>query len=152
MARRTADPDHGVDPRILAAVTASGQRFTRHKAAVLAALAAGEGPLTVDEVVEASGAPTSTAYRILAELGEAAVVQRVPGADRTDRYELDEAFTDDHHHHLVCVACGSVADFAPGAAVERAVRAELAGLAQRYGFIPDRHVFDIHGTCADCAG
>lgn len=149
--RRTADPDHGVDPRIVSALDASGQRLTRHKAAVLQALKAGGGPVTADEVAAVSAAPTSTTYRILAELCDTSVAERVAGADRIDRFELAERFTEHHHHHLVCTECGSVADFAPGAAVERALSAELAAIGRRYGFSANRHVFDIHGTCAACA-
>lgn len=148
---RTADPDHGVDQRIVAALAGNGQRLTRHKASVLVALGGIDGPVTADDVVTASRVPTSTAYRILAELNEAAVVVRVSGADRVDRFELAEAFTDHHHHHLVCTTCGVVADFEPGVAVERALATGLSAVAATHGFTADSHVFDVHGTCASCA-
>jgi Fur family ferric uptake transcriptional regulator len=148
--RRTAEPDHGIDQRIVSALAGQGQRLTRHKAAVIAALADIHGPVTADAVVAASGVPTSTAYRILAELADALVVARVAGADRIDRFEVAEAFTDHHHHHLVCTTCGAVQDFEPGAAVERAVASELSAVAASHGFAAARHVFDVHGTCASC--
>ena len=38
------------------------------------------------------------------------MVHRIVTADEHARYELDEALTERHHHHLVCSRCGVVLD------------------------------------------
>jgi Fe2+ or Zn2+ uptake regulation protein len=109
-------------------------------------------PLTADELVRATSLPQSTVYRNLAELREAGVAVRVPGPGRVDRFEAAEQYSGQHHHHhLVCSQCGAVNDFHPSAALERAIRNELASIGQDE-FIASAHVFDVHGQCAECAG
>ena len=53
--------------------------------------------------------PLSSLYRSLAVLVKAEVLAQHHGADETTRYELAEWLTE-HHHHLVCVSCGSITD------------------------------------------
>ena len=137
---------------VLTALAPRELRLTPHRRAVLAVLEAAGRPLTVDEVVHASGAPTSTAYRNLAELAEAGVVARVAGAVGAsgDRFELAEPFSHRHHHHLVCTECGVVADFDPSGELERLIEREVAELLATSGFEITHHVFDAHGRCRDC--
>jgi Fur family ferric uptake transcriptional regulator len=51
----------------------------------------------------------------------------------------------DHHHHLVCVSCGSVQETALCAAPSDAL------LRRRHGFRATSHELEIYGTCAACA-
>jgi Fe2+ or Zn2+ uptake regulation protein len=138
-----------LDERIRAAVAAAGQRMTRQRAAVVAAMLDAHRPLTADELVRGTSLPQSTVYRNLAELCEAGVAVRVPGPGRIDRFEAAEEYSGQHHHHLVCSHCGAVHDFHPSAALERAIRNELASI-DRGEFVATAHVFDVHGRCADC--
>lgn len=142
-------PHDPVDDGVAAALAAAGQRLTRHRATLVAVLSSNHRPLTAEEVVGLSGLPLSTAYRNITDLVEAGVAVRVGGAGRSDRFELSEQFTDRHHHHLVCHRCGSVSDFDPSPALERAIRTELGSLPG--GFVADHHIFDAHGVCANCA-
>jgi Fur family transcriptional regulator, ferric uptake regulator len=138
-----------VEPRLSEALARSGLRVTKHRASVIAVLSAERRPLTADEVAQVSRLPLSTTYRLLNDLVDAGITVRVPGPTRTDRFELSEQFTDRHHHHLVCHRCGSVADFDPSPALERAIHVELDSIST--GFRADHHIFDVHGMCADCA-
>ena len=85
---------------------AVGQRYTTGRQAVVDVLAAARAPLTIPEVV-AGGRPIpqSSAYRNLAVLEEARVVRRILTSGDFARYELAEDLTE-HHHHLICSACG----------------------------------------------
>jgi Fur family ferric uptake transcriptional regulator len=149
---RQPDPELRLDPALVAALASAGQRLTRHRAAVIVSLQQAGRPLDVDEVQVAADVPTSSAYRILTELCAAGVVARIHGADRSDRFEMAEAFSErHHHHHLICTVCGSVADVDAMAATERAIAVELAEVAARHGFQPTSHVFDIIGRCAACS-
>lgn len=125
-------------------------RLTRHRRSVLAVLEHSLRPLTVDEVVVASGVPTSTAYRNLAELVEAGVVVRVTGVGGGDRHELAEQFSQNHHHHLVCTDCGMVTDFDPSAQLEKLIDREIDALLATSGFEITHHVFDVRGRCREC--
>jgi Fur family transcriptional regulator, ferric uptake regulator len=142
--------DESVAAAVAAALAPSGQRLTRHRRAVLAALTASEHPLTAEELVSRSNVPQSTAYRQLAELVDAGVVARVGGVDRVERHELSERFSQRHHHHLVCTRCGAVVDFDASAGLERLIDQELEAVAADRGFTATHHVFDVRGVCADC--
>lgn len=125
-------------------------RLTAHRRAVLGVLEHCDRPLTTDEIAERSRVPRSTVYRNLAELVEAGVVVRVAGAAGGDRHELAEAFSDRHHHHLVCTDCGIVTDFDPSPQLERLIEKEVGALLGRTGFAVEQHVFDVRGRCVDC--
>ena len=125
-------------------------RLTGNRRSVLAALEHSLRPLTVDEVVAASGVPTSTAYRNLAELVEAGIVVRVSGVGGGERHELAEQFSQHHHHHLVCTGCGIVTDFDPSPQLEKLIDREVAALLATSGFEITHHVFDVRGRCRDC--
>ena len=126
-------------------------RLTGNRRSVLATLEHSQRPLTVEEVVAASGIPTSTAYRNLAELVEAGVVVRVNGVGGGDRHELAEQFSQHHHHHLVCIGCGVVTDFDPSPQLERLIDREIDALLATSGFEITHHVFDVRGRCRDCS-
>ncbi len=126
------------------------QRYTAGRRAVVDALAAADGPITLPELIERS--PTlaqSSAYRNLAVMEEVGVVRRlVHGADHA-RYELAEDLTE-HHHHLICERCGTVRDVTLTAELERRLDTAFDGLAIDAGFEPRDHTIDIYGVCADC--
>jgi len=126
-------------------------RLTGKRRSVLAALEHSPRPLTVEEVVAASGVPTSTAYRNLAELVEAGVVVRVSGVGGGDRHELAEQLSNHHHHHLVCMGCGMVTDFDPSPQLEKLIDREIDALLATSGFEITHHVFDVRGRCRDCS-
>lgn len=136
---------------VLPALALREMRLTPHRRAVLAVLEQGHRPLTADEVAAASTVPVSTVYRILAELVDAGIVARVAGAAGGDRHELAEAFSDHHHHHLVCTDCGIVTDFDPSPALERLIDKEVGALLGATGFEVSHHVFDVRGRCRECA-
>src|SRR5690606_28354111 len=88
-----------------------GQRYTASRRTLVEVLEATDRPLTIPELLAApAGLPQGSAYRTLAVLERAGVVDRVVATDEFARYELAEDLTE-HHHHTFCAACGSVADF-----------------------------------------
>lgn len=136
---------------VAAALAAVDQRYTSNRRALVEVLAGAGRPLAIAEVVSRSGSlPQSSVYRNLAVLEQAGAVRRVASADERARYELDEALTG-HHHHLVCVQCGTVADYTPPSAVERSVGRAIAEVTAATGFRPQGHRLDVVGLCARCA-
>ncbi len=133
-------------------MTGIDQRYTRGRRLLVEVLAAAPRPLTAAELVAACRSiPQSTAYRNLAVLGQAGVVHRVVGADDFVRYELAEAVTGRHHHHLVCRLCGSVEDFAVPTVLERSVDTLMDEIGSDRGFRAEAHRLDVLGTCAACS-
>jgi Fe2+ or Zn2+ uptake regulation protein len=130
-----------------------GQRFTSGRRDMVDALARLDRPVTVPELIESTpGVATSSAYRHMTVLEQAGVVHRIVlGGDEHARFELAEALTAHHHHHLICSRCGKVDDFTVPAKLERAVSASLDDVAATTGFKATAHRFDLIGLCAQCA-
>lgn len=129
-----------------------GQSYTRARRAIVEALADADAPMSVPELVEAHpNIPVSTAYRSLAVLKTAGVVESVSsGADHT-YFELAEGMTGEHHHHLVCTSCGAVVDFRTPPGFERRMSSLMEAVASDSGFQASAHRFDLLGTCASCS-
>ncbi len=130
-----------------------GQRHTGGRRQLVESLARAERPLTAAELVGGDHRlPQSTTYRNLALLERAGVVHRVMGGDELARFELAEELTGRHHHHLVCVSCGSMEDFEAPGSVERGLAAAFGQFQAGTGFRAHAHRLDLLGTCAKCAG
>jgi Fe2+ or Zn2+ uptake regulation protein len=126
------------------------QRYSGGRRAVVEVLARSDRPLTIHEILERDPeVPQSSAYRNLASLEQAGVVQRIVTNDEFARFELAEGIGE-HHHHLICSVCGTVRDFTVSAQVEEDLGRTLTRAAKRSGFVIDHHRLDIIGTCSAC--
>jgi Fur family ferric uptake transcriptional regulator len=86
----------------------------------------------------------ASVYRVLDELVGLGLVTRVEVGQGMARYEPARP-DGDHHHHMVCDACGDVFPFAD-AELERTID-RLAG---RVAFDVAEHDIVLHGACAGC--
>lgn len=127
------------------------QQYTANRRAVVDALLAAGGPITLPDLlaVDRSLAQSST-YRSLAVLTDAGVVRRLVHVGDHALFELDEHLTE-HHHHLICESCGSVADVTLPDAVEVEMDRSFDQVSAAAGFAARHHTVDIYGTCADCS-
>jgi Fur family transcriptional regulator, ferric uptake regulator len=126
------------------------QQYTANRRAVVDALAAAGGPITLPGLLAVDDTlAQSSAYRSLAVLEDAGVVRRLAHVGDHARFELDEHLTE-HHHHLICERCGAVVDVTLPDAVERAMNRCFEQVAADAGFRPAHHVVDIYGECARC--
>ena len=119
-------------------------RATPQRRAVLAAIEGRRGSFTVVDVYDGArkrspGVGLATVYRTIELLRRSGLVRRLPG---------DEAAyvrcRPGHHHHLVCLSCGSVEE------TELCAAPSADQLEQRHGFAAQSHELDICGTCAAC--
>ncbi|MCA9729904.1 MAG: transcriptional repressor [Candidatus Eisenbacteria bacterium] len=108
-----------------------------------------EGHLSVDDIeqeVRARGARIgkATIYRTLDLLVRSRLVEEHDFGEGFKRYE-HRLSRHPVHEHLICLECGSVAEFESPEVfgVESRVKAEL-------GFQPVRHRLDIYGLCKAC--
>jgi Fur family transcriptional regulator, ferric uptake regulator len=129
-----------------------GQRYTTGRRMLIDVLAQSVRPVTTAELVAAEPRLSqSTTYRNLAQLEQAGVVRTVIGTDEYSRFELAEELTGRHHHHLVCLSCGTVEDFDAPRRVEQGLADAIARLSSGTGFRAEAHRLDVLGTCASCA-
>ncbi|MCA1691181.1 MAG: Fur family transcriptional regulator [Acidimicrobiales bacterium] len=127
------------------------QRYTRGRRALVDVLSSAERPLSIPEIVSADrSVPQSSVYRNLTVLEQAGVVSKVQGGDDFSRFELAEDLTS-HHHHLVCVECGSVDDYTVPPRFEQTMAKTLDNVAAETGFRAQFHRLDLVGVCARCA-
>ena len=128
----------------------AGQSYTANRRALVEALI-GAGPLTLPELLSRrSDLAQSSAYRNLSVLADAGIIRRIVHDSDHARFELAEALTGHHHHHLVCTECSMVVDVELPAELELRLDRSLAAVAERAGFVLGHHDLDVHGTCGAC--
>ncbi|MDQ4098407.1 MAG: transcriptional repressor [Actinomycetota bacterium] len=126
------------------------QRYTRGRHGLVEVLAAAGRPLSIPEILAADPSiPQSSVYRNLTVLEQARVVRKVHGGDEFSRFELAEELTA-HHHHLVCVSCGSVDDYTVPLRFERSMAKAIDAISAETGFRAEFHRLDLVGVCARC--
>jgi Fe2+ or Zn2+ uptake regulation protein len=141
--------DNDLHATVAGRLRRAGQRYTSARRSLVDLLAATRRPLTAGEISDADRlAPISTTYRNLAVLTQAGVLHRFNGADYS-RFELAEDLTE-HHHHLVCVACGHVDDFTLSTAAETSIMRALQTAGTSCGFTIEGHRLDALGHCTNC--
>jgi Fur family peroxide stress response transcriptional regulator len=141
MSESTSRLDH-----LLSTFRARGGRLTPQRMAILKALLAADHP-TIQDIYAAVSRDfpmTSlvTVYRTIAILRDAGEVLEVDSCDPLAHYD---GLRPTHHPHLVCVACGRVAD-SPDLDVQ-ALTEDLKRRAGNWAFSQEVHFF---GLCPDC--
>lgn len=127
-------------------------RYTTGRRRVVGALHRSTGPITIPEIIDLDeGLAQSSVYRNLAILEEVGAVTRIVTYDDHARFELAEALTDHHHHHLICTSCGSVSDFELAPDAEEALEQALIRSGKSARFSVEAHRLDLLGTCSTCA-
>jgi Fur family transcriptional regulator, ferric uptake regulator len=126
-----------------------GYSWTRARSAVLTVLTTVPRPLRAEEIHRALGDPginLSSVYRTLRLFEALNVVCRVVLGEGAARYELADEYRD-HHHHLVCDACGHIEDVSacPVEAVDLTRR-----IRRQTGFTVRSHVLELFGLCRSC--
>jgi Fur family ferric uptake transcriptional regulator len=130
------------------ALRSAGLRSGGARRAVLDFLGSQECCVSAQEIHSGAGhggraIGIASVYRVLDELLEHGLVQRVDVGDGVARYE--PALHEHHHHHVVCDACGRVDPFSDDA-LERAID-RAAG---RLGYAVRGHEVVLRGRCGDC--
>jgi Fur family ferric uptake transcriptional regulator len=141
----------GLDREVAKRLADHAVRYTRGRRTVVATLAGAGGPRSAAELHETMGGelPLSSIYRSLAVLEEAGVLAPHHGAKGVTRYELAE-WLRGHHHHLVCIECGSVEDVEVTARHEQQVDRIVDEISRVASFTPADHLLEIQGRCSRC--
>ncbi len=126
-------------------------RYTQSRRRLVDAISAAGQPVTLPDIVSSSfGLAPSSVYRNLDVLERSGVVNRITAGGDHAYFEFAEPLLS-HHHHLVCVDCGSIEDVYLDDEVEELAARSLAEIASRAGFAPSHHSLDLYGRCASCA-
>jgi Fur family ferric uptake transcriptional regulator len=132
------------------ALSAAGYRRGGARRAILELLDEQSCALSAIEIEDALLArkrevSRASVYRVMDELEEIGLVQRVEIGQGMVRYEPVRAGPG-HHHHLVCDHCGRLEPFTDDG-LERAIRR----LSDRLPLRVSEHEIVIHGACETCA-
>ena len=132
-----------------AALLRKGLRNGGARRAVIDLLAEQRCCLTAQDIFDrlrASGRKVGIAsvYRVLELLTSEGFVQRIDLGSGISRYEPIRS-GGEHHHHIVCDACGKVEAFE-----DRALERAIHRVEETSGYAVAAHDVVLHGSCADC--
>lgn len=152
MTESTAEPSvYDVHHLVASQLAAQDQRYTENRRQLIDILIRTDGPVTIADILARGDTlAQSSAYRNLVVLEEAGVVHRIITSDDHARFELTEAVTGRHHHHLICEHCGNIYDVILPPELERVLDEALAIEARRLDFDGDHHRVDLIGHCRSC--
>jgi len=121
----------------------AGYRSGGARRQVIELLAEEHCALTALEMDRRLPAGRASIYRTLEHLEQLRLVQRIDIGGEAAGYErLDSG---EHHHHLVCDACGTLEPFADPR-LERAI----AAVSRASDFRVETHDVVLKGTCPSC--
>lgn len=130
----------------------AGVRYTPGRARVFRLMEAAGGPRSAAELhgIVSDDLPLSSLYRTLMVLSETGILEKSHGPEGIALFELSE-WLRGHHHHLVCVQCGSVEDIDFASGDEQVIGAVAERVAATRGFRAQGHRIDVEGICGECA-
>jgi len=130
-------------------LAARGYRAGEARTAVIELLGVEGGCLEAEDVAarlreRGRTVGTASVYRALALLSDLGLLHKVAVSDGAARFELVLP-SGEHHHHIVCDACGRTVAFSDQA-LERAVHA----ISDQTSFQVEAHDVTLHGICESC--
>ena len=129
--------------QLLDTLEEKGYRSTEPRRAVANAIAAQQRHFTAEELRDRlSWVGRATIYRSLKILVEAGVLCRVLLEDGNLHYQLSESSHGGHHHHLICVDCGTSQDLM-GCDIEE----QLRQVSLAHQFQLSGHWLEVYGRC-----
>ena len=132
---------------MLDALDRAGVRLTGPRRKLAALIERREGHFTAADLLKDAGRRRmgigrATVFRLLELLSEQGLVERIDLPDGTHAYIPCEP---NHHHHLVCLACGVTTDLD-----DCGIEAVTREAARRSGFKIEQHRLELFGRCPDC--
>jgi Fur family transcriptional regulator, ferric uptake regulator len=136
---------------ILDALAQQGNRTTRPRQAIAAAIAAradAESDFAIDDLWQDArrcdaGVGRATTFRLVDLLVRLGMLDRIAFADGTERYHAVAPGA--HHHHLTCARCHKIVEIDCCLPMQ-----QIAEMAQRNGFALAQHRIEIFGLCSEC--
>lgn len=132
----------------LKVIRASGNRVTDPRQLVLETLARSGGPVSpydIQKLLQEQGKRLDhvTIYRTLELLERLNLVHKVLSVGGYVRCTLEDEGA--CHGYLVCRGCGGIQEFA-----DKSLCHKEDELAEKHGFLAERHLTEFSGLCAGC--
>lgn len=130
------------------ATTTAGLRWTEQRERILSALRASPGThptaRELSQRLRDAGEPISqaTVYRTLDLMEDLQLIRRLDFGDGSSRYEPNDR---PHHHHVICLRCGQIAEVA----VDWDKLVEAAAPAASFCLV--EQPLQLFGYCQECA-
>ena len=133
---------------LIAALDQAGVRVTEPRRAVARLVSEQGGHFTANDLVRAANrrrlpVGRATVFRALDLFTELNLVERLDLPDGGHAYVACDS---DHHHHVVCSACGRSVD-----AADSGIAEVVAKIAERTGYAIASHRLELFGLCPECA-
>jgi Fe2+ or Zn2+ uptake regulation protein len=129
---------------IESALRVAGFRATEGRIRLLAELSAAREPLSVRDITRAlrKNLDEANVYRALKALARRGLVRMIQIERERARFEIAR----DHHHHIVCTACGRIEDVH----VEADAVLECQALSRSSFARVESHALEFFGVCSPC--
>lgn len=129
--------------KVIADLRTRGMRATPIRLSIISMLRRSTTPLSTRQILATlSGQPhKTTVYRETETLTRAGLLRGIDAGDGIKRYESTAR---EHHHHVICTKCRSIADLPATDCMHELRR------ARRTGFFVKDHDVQIFGLCANC--
>ena len=129
-------------------MTTKAPRSTRQRAAIQVLLDEVDGFRTAQQIHQLlvdqdNPIRLATVYRTLSRMAEAEEIDTLLNSDGETLYRR---CSDGHHHHLVCVNCGTAVEISA-----RAVENWARKMAVENGFTDIHHTVELSGRCESCS-
>src|SRR5688572_29126927 len=133
--------------QIIGQLTKEGHRLTTPRQAIIKMVAPRQDHFSAQELwdevrIRYSGIGRATVFRTLDLLTELGVLNRIHTGDGCHRYTVCET---KHHHHLMCVECGTVIALEAGG-----IEGQIRRMASEAGFDLLTHHLELVGRCSAC--
>ncbi len=129
-------------------ITRKGLKSTRQRDIILDCFLSSDRHMSIEELylklrTKHPNIGYATVYRTLKLFAESGIAREIHFGDGQTRYE--HVAEGEHHDHLVCTRCGTIAEF-ENEAIEK-LQDEVAA---SYGFLIENHKLELYGMCAKC--
>ena len=131
--------------RVLKQLAERGFRDTRARRSIVETVLNKDGQFNARQLHEELrrwGVGRATVFRTLDLLTELGVLNRIHTGDGCHRYTVCET---KHHHHLMCVECGTVIALEAGG-----IENQIRRMASEAGFDLLTHHLELVGRCSAC--
>lgn len=126
-------------------LTDNGSHVTKAREATFKLLLNSEPQSIAEILAKAKGSVDRVSvYRNIELFEKIGVVHRIYMGWKY-KLELSDQFIA-HHHHLSCLSCGKVIDIED----EKHIDDFIHEVAEKFGFEPRRHQFEVDGYCKQC--
>ena len=124
-----------------------GGRVTQQKTLLLCCFLNFRQPFCADDLIESTknkAIDPSTIYRFLQECLKLGLIESIPSADNSARYEY-RPDTHHHHHHVVCLSCKEISPL-----THCNLKAQ-EDLLRKMGYRQIQHKLEFYALCANCS-